>query len=80
MNFLLNLLDFPPRDLFRKIQGFLDVPKELYTAVDDVVHHLSTSNKKVFNSILLFNITSWKWKSLINKYFYGTQSISFRGC
>ena len=52
MNFLVNLLDYPPRDLFRKIQGKTDVPSELYTAVDDVVHHLSTSNYKTYQSKL----------------------------
>ena len=51
MNFLVNLLDFPPRDLFRKIQGKHDLPSELYNALDDVVHHLSTSNKRVYKSI-----------------------------
>lgn len=45
-----SLLDYPPSDIFRKIMGESDLPSEYTFGVDDVVHHLSTSNKKKFNN------------------------------
>jgi hypothetical protein len=55
---MLSILDYAPADLFRKIMGRSDMPEE-YSAgvafcaysifqIDDVVHHLSTSNSKLF--------------------------------
>ncbi|CAD8055653.1 unnamed protein product [Paramecium sonneborni] len=45
-----SLLDYPASDIFRKIMGENDLPQEYTFGVDDVVHHLSTSNKKKFNN------------------------------
>ena len=50
LNVLVNLLDYPARDLFYKISGNNDLPDQLYTGVDDVVSHISVSNKKIFRS------------------------------
>ncbi len=45
---MLSILDYSPADLFRKIMGRSDMPEEYTAGVDDVVHHLSTSNTKTF--------------------------------
>lgn len=45
---MMGLLNFPPQDIFRKVQkDAFDLPEEFTNAhnADDVVHHLSTSNK-----------------------------------
>lgn len=44
-----SLLDFPPSEIFAKIMGNNNLPEEYTFGVDDVVHHLSTSNTKNFN-------------------------------
>jgi len=48
MNLLCNLLDFPPREIFKKIDGYNDLPSEVYTLVDDVASHLAVSIHKLF--------------------------------
>jgi len=45
MNILVNVLDYPARDLFYKISGKGFIPEELYNFTDDVPHHISTSNE-----------------------------------
>ena len=47
---LLELLDYPAKDLFHKISGKNDLPDELYTAIDDVASHLAVSVNKSFSS------------------------------
>jgi probable 2-oxoglutarate dehydrogenase E1 component DHKTD1 len=42
------LYDYPVSQIFRKILGHSDLPKEYTDGCDDVVHHLSLSNKKRF--------------------------------
>lgn len=43
-----SLLDFPASDIFRKIMGNNDMPTEYTYGTCDVVHHLSTSNRRRF--------------------------------
>ncbi len=50
LNTLINIMDYPSRDLFYKMQGKCDIPSEFYNRVDDVVSHIACSNKKVFKS------------------------------
>jgi len=47
-NLLCSLLDYPPRDLFRKIEGYKDLPEEIYNCHDDVVSHHAVSINKLF--------------------------------
>lgn len=49
LNLLTNILEYPPRYLFRKISGKTDTPKELYTVVDDVTSHVAQSIVKKYN-------------------------------
>lgn len=50
LNVLINLLDYPARDLFSKIMGKCDIPEEYYNRTDDVVSHIACSNRKTFKS------------------------------
>lgn len=50
LNTLVNIMDYPTRDLFHKMQGKCDIPKDFYNRVDDVVSHIACSNKKIFKS------------------------------
>ena len=51
LNTLVNIMDYPSRDLFQKMQGKADIPASFYNRVDDVVSHIACSNKKIFKSI-----------------------------
>jgi len=51
-NVLVELLDYPAAELFRKIAGKSDLPSEYYTAIDDVTSHVATSATKSFSSIV----------------------------
>jgi probable 2-oxoglutarate dehydrogenase E1 component DHKTD1 len=42
-------LEYQARNLFRKISGKTDTPKELYTVIDDVTSHASQSITKKYN-------------------------------
>ena len=44
MNILVNVMDYPAKDLFYKIAGNGSLPTELYNGIDDVPHHISISN------------------------------------
>lgn len=48
LNVLVNLLDYPSKDLFAKIMGKCDIPEEFYNRTDDVVSHIACSNRKRF--------------------------------
>lgn len=50
LNTLVNIMDYPTRDLFHKMLGRPDIPEECYNRVDDVVSHIGCSNKKIFKS------------------------------
>jgi len=50
LNTLVNIMDYPSRDLFYKMQGKCDIPEEYHNKVDDVVSHIACSNKKIFKS------------------------------
>jgi len=50
MNLLVNILDYPVKDLFYKIAGGGDIPSEIYNFSDDVPHHISTSNTLTMKS------------------------------
>ncbi len=50
LNFLTGLLDYPPRLLFRKIDGGKDIPSTLYGYIDDVTSHLACSTTKSFSN------------------------------
>ena len=45
MNILVNVMDYSPKDLFHKIAGNGSLPNEIYNGIDDVPHHISTSNE-----------------------------------
>lgn len=49
-NVLVELLDYPAEELFRKISGKSDLPSEFYTAIDDVTSHVATSTRKAYSS------------------------------
>ena len=48
-NLLTNILEYQPRNLFRKISGKTDTPHELFTVVDDVTSHVAQSIVKNYN-------------------------------
>jgi hypothetical protein len=50
MNILVNIMDYPPKDLFYKIAGNSSFPKEFYNYLDDVPHHISTSNQVILRT------------------------------
>ena len=50
MNVLVNVLEYPPKDLFHKISGKGDIPSQIYNFQDDVPHHISTSNNILFRN------------------------------
>lgn len=54
LNTLVNIMDYPTRDLFYKMQGKCDIPSDFYNRVDDVVSHIACSNRKTFKSIIFF--------------------------
>lgn len=45
LNVLVNLLEYPLSELIAKIQGRSDTPDSLYNCTDDVVSHVSCSNR-----------------------------------
>ena len=49
LNILPFLLDYPFSNLFHKMSGKSDIPNNIQ-AIDDVISHVSTSNKKLFYS------------------------------
>lgn len=49
-NVLVELLDYPAKDLFYKISGKSDFPEELYTGIDDVASHIAVSARRTFSS------------------------------
>jgi probable 2-oxoglutarate dehydrogenase E1 component DHKTD1 len=49
MNTLINVLDYAPRNIFRKIAGKTDTPHELVQAIDDVTSHVAQSTIKDYN-------------------------------
>lgn len=48
MNTLTNVLDYAPRNIFRKIAGKTDTPHELVQAIDDVTSHVAQSTTKKY--------------------------------
>jgi probable 2-oxoglutarate dehydrogenase E1 component DHKTD1 len=46
LNVLVNLLDYPTVDLFRKVSGKTDTPADLISALDDVTSHIAQSVTK----------------------------------
>ena len=54
LNTLVNIMDYPSRDLFHKMLGKCDIPEVYYNRVDDVVSHVACSNKKIFKSCHFF--------------------------
>lgn len=50
LNVLVNLLDYPAADLFRKISGKTDTPSDLVSAIDDVTSHIAQSVQKTYKT------------------------------
>jgi probable 2-oxoglutarate dehydrogenase E1 component DHKTD1 len=49
-NVLVELLDYPADELFRKISGKNDLPADFYTAIDDVTSHVAASARRAYSS------------------------------
>lgn len=49
-NVLIDLLDYPAAELFRKISGKSDLPSEYYTGIDDVTSHVAASARRAYSS------------------------------
>lgn len=50
LNALVNLLDYPAADLFRKVSGKTDTPSDLVSAFDDVTSHIAQSVVKKYQT------------------------------
>jgi 2-oxoglutarate dehydrogenase complex dehydrogenase (E1) component-like enzyme len=50
LNAMVNLLDYPTVELFRKISGKTDTPSDLISAIDDVTSHIAQSALKTYQT------------------------------
>lgn len=50
LNVMVNLLDYPAADLFRKVSGKTDTPADLLGALDDVTSHIAQSVTKKYQT------------------------------
>ena len=50
LNVMVNLLDYPAVDLFRKVSGKTDTPADLISALDDVTSHIAQSVTKNYRT------------------------------
>jgi len=48
-NVLIDLLDYPAAELFRKIAGKNDLPADYYTGIDDVTSHVAASARRAYS-------------------------------
>lgn len=48
LNTLINILEYPASQLFRKINGKTNTPLDMHTIIDDVVSHTANSTVKKY--------------------------------